>query len=68
MKSIETLMTWFERGDCNRRTAGTFYSLIQSSNVHVRRLMAEKANYYDELEQMKIKFRQRLQAIINQCT
>ena len=68
MKGTQILITWLDRGDCNRRTSNTFYSLIQSSNGHVRRIMNEKAAYNDELEQMKIKFRLRLEGIINQCT
>ena len=35
--SAQLLTTWLERGDCNKRTAGNFYSMIQSTNSHVRR-------------------------------
>ena len=35
--SVQLLTTWLERGDCNKRTAGNFYSMIQSTNSHVRR-------------------------------
>lgn len=66
LKGVQTLVTWLDRGDCNRRTSNTFYSLLQSTNVHVRRLMNEKAENLNELEQMKIKFNQRFEAIINQ--
>ena len=35
--SVQLLTAWLERGDCNKRTAGNFYSMIQSTNSHVRR-------------------------------
>lgn len=66
-QAIQTLVTWFDRGDCNRRTASTFYTLIQSANGHVRRLLTEKKECAEELEQMKIKFRIQLESIVNQC-
>ena len=67
MKATSVLMTWLERGDCNRRSANSFYSMVQSVNSHVRRLMAEKAQHDDELEMMKKQFRDRLEGIIRQC-
>ncbi len=67
MKGTQVLVTWLERGDCTRRSANTFYSMIQSVNSHVRRLMNEKATHDQELEQMKLAFRQRLEGILRQC-
>ena len=67
VKASQILSTWLGRGDCNRRTANTFYSLVQSVNSHVRRLMSEKALHDEELEQMKMKFRQRMGGILRQC-
>ena len=67
MKGTQVLVTWLDRGDCSRRASNIFYSMIQSVNSHVRRLMNEKAQHDLELEQMKLKFRQRLEGIIRQC-
>lgn len=64
--AAQVLVTWLERGDCTRRTASVFYGLIQSTNTHIRRLLGEKASYETELQQMKLQFRQKLQAIIRQ--
>ena len=67
MKATQVLVTWLERGDCARRSANTFYSMIQSVNSHVRRLMNEKGAHDQELEQMKLAFRQRHEGILRQC-
>ncbi len=66
MKGTQVLVTWLERGDCSRRSANTFYGMIQSVNSHVRRLMNEKATHDQELEQMKLAFRQRHEGILRQ--
>lgn len=61
------LFTWVDRGEVNRRTANQFYSMIQSANSHVRRLMSEKAQHEEELEQAKEHFKNTLLAILTQC-
>lgn len=61
------LFTWIDRGEVNRRTANQFYSMIQSANSHVRRLMNEKAQHEEELEQAKENFKNALLAILTQC-
>ena len=66
MKSSVILTTWLERGDCSKRNSNSFYAMIQSVNSHVRRLVNEKAAHDEELEQIKEKFRQRMEGIINQ--
>ncbi|XP_031416990.1 ecto-NOX disulfide-thiol exchanger 1 isoform X2 [Clupea harengus] len=60
------LFTWVDRGEVNRRTANQFYSMIQSANSHVRRLMSEKAQHEEELEQAKEHFKNTLLAILTQ--
>ncbi|XP_062389722.1 ecto-NOX disulfide-thiol exchanger 1 isoform X2 [Sardina pilchardus] len=60
------LFTWIDRGEVNRRTANQFYSMIQSANSHVRRLMNEKAQHEEELEQAKELFKNALLAILTQ--
>lgn len=61
------LFTWIDRGEVNRRTANHFYSMIQSANSHVRRLMSEKAQHEEELECAKEIFKNALVAILTQC-
>lgn len=61
------LFTWVDRGEVNRRTANHFYSMIQSANSHVRRLMNEKAQHEEEMELAKEHFKNSLLAILTQC-
>lgn len=61
------LFTWIDRGEVNRRTANHFYSMIQSANSHVRRLMGEKAQHDEEMERAKEIFKNALMAILTQC-
>ncbi|XP_053352871.1 ecto-NOX disulfide-thiol exchanger 1 isoform X2 [Clarias gariepinus] len=63
---IAVLFTWIERGEVNRRTANHFYSMIQSANSHVRRLMNEKAQHEEEMEQAKEHFKNSLLTILTQ--
>ncbi|XP_069070243.1 ecto-NOX disulfide-thiol exchanger 2 isoform X5 [Pleurodeles waltl] len=65
-EAIQTLLTWIERGEVNRRTANNFYSMIQSANSHIRRLMSEKAGHEKELEEAKEKFKNALSGILVQ--
>ena len=67
MQGTQVLVTWLDRGDCNRRNANTFYSMVQSVNAHVRRLLNEKATHDEELETIKQQFRDRLEGILRQC-
>ncbi|XP_046403013.1 ecto-NOX disulfide-thiol exchanger 2 isoform X2 [Ischnura elegans] len=66
MKGVQTVVTWLERGDCSKRNANHFYSMIQSTNSHVRRLMSEKASYEEELAAAKDLMKQRMQGILMQ--
>ncbi|XP_059198375.1 ecto-NOX disulfide-thiol exchanger 1 [Centropristis striata] len=65
-EATAVLFTWIERGEVNRRTANHFYSMIQSANSHVRRLMSEKATHDDEMERAKELFKNALMAILTQ--
>lgn len=67
MKAVQVLMTWLERGDCSKKNANTFYSMIQSTNSHVRRLLNEKTQFEEELQKAKELARQRMQGLILQC-
>ncbi|XP_023226426.1 ecto-NOX disulfide-thiol exchanger 2-like [Centruroides sculpturatus] len=65
-KAVLILITWLDRGECNKRNAGHFYSMIQSSYSHVRRLMNEKSQYEEELNKAKLLLQQRMQGILLQ--
>ncbi|XP_057204884.1 ecto-NOX disulfide-thiol exchanger 2 isoform X4 [Triplophysa rosa] len=65
-EAVRVLLTWVERGEVNRRNANNFYSMIQSSNSHIRRLMSEKAAHEKEMEEAKEKFKNALSGILVQ--
>ncbi|KAK6487191.1 ecto-NOX disulfide-thiol exchanger 1 isoform X1 [Huso huso] len=66
MEAIAVLVTWIDRGEVNRRSANHFYSMVQSANSHVRRLMNEKAIHEEEMELAKERFRDSLLGILTQ--
>ncbi|KAL2715025.1 ecto-NOX disulfide-thiol exchanger 2 [Vespula squamosa] len=66
MKAVQVVVTWLERGDCTKRNANTFYSMIQSTNSHVRRLLTEKAAYEEELQKAKEVMKGRMQGLLIQ--
>ncbi|XP_026152316.1 ecto-NOX disulfide-thiol exchanger 1 isoform X1 [Mastacembelus armatus] len=66
-EATAVLFTWIDRGEVNRRTANHFYSMIQSANSHVRRLMSEKAQHEEEMERAKEAFKNALLSILTQC-
>lgn len=39
LKAVSTLIAWLERGDCMKKNANIFYSMIQSANSHIRRYL-----------------------------
>ncbi|KAK6299121.1 hypothetical protein J4Q44_G00306310 [Coregonus suidteri] len=65
-EAVHVLLTWVERGEVNRRNANNFYSMIQSSNSHIRQLMSQKAAHEKELEAAKDKFKTALSGILAQ--
>ncbi|MGH0133360.1 UNVERIFIED_CONTAM: hypothetical protein FKN15_061550 [Acipenser sinensis] len=65
-EAIAVLVTWIDRGEVNRRSANHFYSMVQSANSHVRRLMNEKAMHEEEMELAKDRFRDSLSGILTQ--
>ncbi|XP_051514915.1 ecto-NOX disulfide-thiol exchanger 2-like isoform X1 [Myxocyprinus asiaticus] len=65
-EAVRVLLTWVERGEVNRRNANNFYSMVQSSNSHIRRLMNEKAAHEKEMEEAKEKFKNALAGILVQ--
>ncbi|XP_068448554.1 ecto-NOX disulfide-thiol exchanger 2 isoform X3 [Clinocottus analis] len=65
-EAVHVLLTWLERGEVNRRNANNFYSMIQSSNGHIRRLTGEKSQHEKEVEEAKEKFKIALAGIVGQ--
>lgn len=65
-KTCQTLIAWLERGDCNKKNSNTFYSMVQSTNAHVRRLLSEKSGYDDELNKAKEGHRKQMQFLSSQ--
>nr|CAD7578891.1 unnamed protein product [Timema californicum] len=65
--AVQTVITWLERGDCNKRNANTFYTMIQSTNSHVRRLLNEKTQFEEELQRARDVMKGRMQGILIQC-
>ncbi|XP_061581712.1 ecto-NOX disulfide-thiol exchanger 2 isoform X2 [Cololabis saira] len=65
-EAVHVLLTWLERGEVNRRNANNFYSMIQSSNSHIRQLMTEKSQHEKEMEEAKEKFKTALHGILVQ--
>lgn len=66
-KAIQILITWLERGDCSKKNSNVFYSMIQSTNSHVRRLLGEKTTYEDELDKAKEAYRKHIYSLSVQC-
>ncbi|KAF8786996.1 Ecto-NOX disulfide-thiol exchanger 1 like protein [Argiope bruennichi] len=52
-EGLQVLITWLDRGECNKKNSGSFYSLIQSSHSHVKRLRNEKSRCEEEAEKAK---------------
>lgn len=66
-KAVQTLITWLERGDCSKKNSNTFYSMIQSTNSHVRRVSHEKLTTEEELRKAKDLYKKHMQSMVVQC-
>lgn len=65
-KAAHIFIGWLDRGDCNKKNSNIFYSMIQSTNSHVRRLLNEKSTYEDELNKAKELHRKHMQTLSTQ--
>lgn len=65
-KAAQIFITWLERGDCNKKNSNTFYSMVQSTNSHVRRLLTEKSAHEEELNKAKESHRKHMQSLSTQ--
>lgn len=61
--ALETLLVWLERGDCTKRNAHNFYTMIQAASTHVKRLLGEQAEHEVELARMKEEHRQKMEKL-----
>lgn len=66
-KAVQVLITWLERGDCSKKNSNIFYSMIQSTNSHVRRLLNEKITYDEELQKAKELYKKQIHSLAVQC-
>ncbi|XP_017844147.2 ecto-NOX disulfide-thiol exchanger 2 isoform X3 [Drosophila busckii] len=60
VKAVQTITTWLERGDCTKRNANVFYSMIQSTHAHVRRLHADKQQLEEDLRKARECYRKQM--------
>lgn len=67
LRSVQTLIAWLEKGDCNKKNSNVFYSMIQSTNSHTRRLFNEKNQFEDDLKEAKDKYQRQMMKMIEQC-
>ncbi|KAL3219980.1 hypothetical protein MRX96_005726 [Rhipicephalus microplus] len=65
-KAVQVLTVWLDRGECSKRNAGQFYSMLQTANGHIRRLLQEKKDHQEALDKARVLFAQRLQGILVQ--
>lgn len=65
-KAVQILITWLERGDCSKKNSNIFYSMIQSTNSNIRRLLNERTTYEDELNKAKEMHRKNMQSLSTQ--
>ncbi|KAH8372198.1 hypothetical protein KR093_010564 [Drosophila rubida] len=68
VKAIQTITAWLERGDCTKRNANVFYSMIQSTHAHVRRLHADKQQVEEDLRKARECFRKQMGTMSTQFT
>jgi RNA recognition motif-containing protein len=67
LKAVPMLVTWLERGDCTKKNANIFYSMIQSANSHIRRLQGERTQHEDEINEARNLYRKQMIKMNEQC-
>ncbi|XP_041482729.1 ecto-NOX disulfide-thiol exchanger 2-like [Lytechinus variegatus] len=67
-QAANMLITWLERGECDKRNSTQFYNLVKSAHMHVRRLIGEKAQCDLNLNQIQQQFRMQVIGLITQYT
>ncbi|KAG6442236.1 ecto-NOX disulfide-thiol exchanger 2 isoform X2 [Manduca sexta] len=64
--SVPTLLAWLERGECSKKNSNQFYSMIQATNTHIRRLYNEKMQAEEELQESKERVKKQIEYVIEQ--
>ena len=64
---LQVLEQWLEKGECSRKTASTFYSLLSSTHSHVKRLIKEKKEHEELVKKQKQEQLERAHRIKDQC-
>jgi hypothetical protein len=67
LKAVLVLVAWLERGECSKRNSNAFYSMIQSTFSHVRRLSNDKYSMEEQLEKAKLVYKKQMQNLLSQC-
>ncbi|XP_004530599.1 ecto-NOX disulfide-thiol exchanger 2 [Ceratitis capitata] len=68
VKAVQTIAVWLERGDCTKRNANMFYSMIQSTHAQVRRLHTDKQLLEDDLRKARESYRRQMLIMSTQFT
>lgn len=64
--TLPTLLAWLERGECSKKNANQFYTMIQATNTHIRRLFNEKMQAEEELQNCKDRVKNHIASVIEQ--
>ena len=65
--TLNTVVQWFERGECNRKHVAMFYSFLHSTHTHIKRLVKEKQEHQQIVERQRLEQLQRASSIRGQC-
>ncbi|GFR03023.1 ecto-NOX disulfide-thiol exchanger 1 [Trichonephila clavata] len=52
-EAVPVLTTWLEKGECSKINCGTFYSTLQNTYNHVKRLANEKSKCEEEVKKAR---------------
>ncbi|KAL4703278.1 hypothetical protein ACJJTC_015410 [Scirpophaga incertulas] len=64
--ALPTLIAWLERGECSKKNSNQFYSMIQATNSHIRRLFNEKMQSEEELQECKERIKTHIERVFDQ--
>ncbi|CAG2173698.1 unnamed protein product [Oppiella nova] len=68
LKGVQVLVNWLERGECQKRNSGQFYTMIQSTNNHIKRLQNERTLFENEWINSRQIYHSKIEAILVQLT
>ncbi|XP_042902687.1 ecto-NOX disulfide-thiol exchanger 2 isoform X1 [Parasteatoda tepidariorum] len=58
--ATHVLITWLERGECNKKTFGSFYSMIKCAIFHLQTLFNEKEELEEKMSIAKEQMQQKM--------